>query len=415
MVDAAPGGKMGGMNERPESGGGGMEGNQGAGAGPAVTGGEPVTTRRTSRRLTRRLDQRVVAGVAAGLGEYFELDPVLFRVGFVVATFLGGAGILIYVLAWWLIPASAMSPESASQWHEPLSERVLRAFRLPPGWIGILILVVGAAILASQLGVWRPDVVWGLALIGLGGLLFRRATEEPTAESPTVPRTGPASEAGTEASVIPVASPRRVAARRQRRRERSPLGWITLGAILLVVGVVATLDNANVFHLAIDQFLALALAILGIGLLVGAWWGRARWLIFIGILLVPFVLVATLIDVPLTGGFGGRFYRPRVTQDLKPTYRLTAGQMVLDLRSLEPGSGPVALDATAVAGLIRIYIPSDALVHIRARTGAGDVLLLRQHFDGLKVDVVRTIGPVAASREIDLDIETSFGQVVVQQ
>jgi phage shock protein PspC (stress-responsive transcriptional regulator) len=406
---------MAGMNDGPESGGEGMEGNQGIGTSSPITGGEPVATRRTSRRLTRRLDQRVVAGVAAGLGEYFELDPVLFRVGFVVATFLGGAGILIYVLAWWLIPPSAMPAESASQPHEPLSERVLRAFRLPPGWIGILILVVGAAILASQLGVWRPDVVWGLALIGLGVLLFRRATEESTAEIPTAPLTGPASDAASEASVFPVQSPHMAATRQPRRRERSPLGWITLGAVLLVVGIVATLDNANAFHLAIDQFLALPLAILGVGLVVGAWWGRARWLIFIGILLIPFVLVATLIDVPLTGGFGGRSYRPRVTQDLKPAYRLTAGQLVLDLRGLEPGSEPVALDATAVAGLIRIYIPSDALVHIRARAGAGDVLLFGQHFDGLKVDVVRTIGPAAATREIDLDIEASFGQVVVQQ
>src|SRR5580765_3420747 len=60
-----------------------------------------------ARRLTRRTDQKVIAGVAAGLGEYFNVDPILFRVGFIVLALLGGAGVLIYALGWWLLPAES--------------------------------------------------------------------------------------------------------------------------------------------------------------------------------------------------------------------------------------------------------------------------------------------------------------------
>ena len=52
------------------------------------------------------------AGVAAGLGEYFDVDPVLFRVGFVVAALVGGAGILAYGLAWLLLRQSPTGSRS---------------------------------------------------------------------------------------------------------------------------------------------------------------------------------------------------------------------------------------------------------------------------------------------------------------
>ena len=46
----------------------------------------------------------MVSGVAGGLGEYFGVDPVIFRVLFAVLSFFGGVGLLMYGLAWLLIP-----------------------------------------------------------------------------------------------------------------------------------------------------------------------------------------------------------------------------------------------------------------------------------------------------------------------
>ena len=47
--------------------------------------------------LTRSTEDKMLAGVAGGLGEYFGVDPVLFRVGFVAATLLSGVGLLAYI------------------------------------------------------------------------------------------------------------------------------------------------------------------------------------------------------------------------------------------------------------------------------------------------------------------------------
>jgi phage shock protein PspC (stress-responsive transcriptional regulator) len=49
------------------------------------------------KQLTRSSTDRKVGGVAAGLAEYFDVDPILFRVGFVVATLASGVGALAYL------------------------------------------------------------------------------------------------------------------------------------------------------------------------------------------------------------------------------------------------------------------------------------------------------------------------------
>jgi phage shock protein PspC (stress-responsive transcriptional regulator) len=55
-------------------------------------------------RLHRSIADRKIAGVCGGLGEYFELDPVFFRIGFVILAFACGAGILLYAALWLLLP-----------------------------------------------------------------------------------------------------------------------------------------------------------------------------------------------------------------------------------------------------------------------------------------------------------------------
>ena len=47
---------------------------------------------------------RKIAGVCAGLGEHFDKDPVIFRILFIVLSFMGGFGILAYLLMWLIVP-----------------------------------------------------------------------------------------------------------------------------------------------------------------------------------------------------------------------------------------------------------------------------------------------------------------------
>lgn len=56
------------------------------------------------KRLYRSRHERMVAGVAGGLGEYFNIDPTLIRLLFVILTFLGGPGLLAYIIFWIVVP-----------------------------------------------------------------------------------------------------------------------------------------------------------------------------------------------------------------------------------------------------------------------------------------------------------------------
>ena len=56
------------------------------------------------KRLYRSRKSRILAGVCGGLGDYFNIDPVIVRLLFVLFTVLGGAGILVYIIAWIIVP-----------------------------------------------------------------------------------------------------------------------------------------------------------------------------------------------------------------------------------------------------------------------------------------------------------------------
>lgn len=61
-------------------------------------------TRQEPKRLYRNQHKKILAGVCSGLGDYFNIDPVIIRLLWLVLTIFGGAGILIYIIAWIIIP-----------------------------------------------------------------------------------------------------------------------------------------------------------------------------------------------------------------------------------------------------------------------------------------------------------------------
>ena len=56
------------------------------------------------KRLYRCQTNSRIMGVCEGLGEYFDMDPVIFRIGFVVLFFVGGAGLLLYLIMGFCMP-----------------------------------------------------------------------------------------------------------------------------------------------------------------------------------------------------------------------------------------------------------------------------------------------------------------------
>jgi phage shock protein PspC (stress-responsive transcriptional regulator) len=66
-------------------------------------------------RLHRSDHHRMLAGVAGGLGEYFDVDPTLVRVGFVVLGLMGGLAVPLYLAGWLLLPAEGAEQSVAEE------------------------------------------------------------------------------------------------------------------------------------------------------------------------------------------------------------------------------------------------------------------------------------------------------------
>jgi phage shock protein C len=75
-------------------------------------------------QLRRSSTDRMAGGVCGGLAEYSGVDPVLWRVGFVGLTLAGGAGVVLYLLLWVLVPAGPSAPDEALSPIEQLVRRL---------------------------------------------------------------------------------------------------------------------------------------------------------------------------------------------------------------------------------------------------------------------------------------------------
>jgi phage shock protein C len=123
---------------------------------------ENITHTPSIKRLERSPSNRVIAGVSGGLGRYFDLNPTFFRLGFVVLTLLGGAGILIYLAAVLVVPDEGKGQSLAT---EILARRRERPWPL----VGLGLAAVALAVLLSRATIW-PAGGFGWVLVLLAGL-----------------------------------------------------------------------------------------------------------------------------------------------------------------------------------------------------------------------------------------------------
>ncbi|MGH2540847.1 MAG: PspC domain-containing protein [Actinomycetota bacterium] len=328
-------------------------------------------------RLARRANRRWIAGVAGGIADHVGVPPWIVRLGFVVATPIGGMGPILYGFLWWLLPRSDL-PESAAQ-------RTARRFPQAPVWAGVALVAAGVLLFAGQLDWINPPVVLALALIGIGVLLYLRdpprrdvggsPVQTGPPERPTGATLGdPAGRSTLETDLPPASLP---AAREPR--ERSFLGPLTLGVGLLIVACGASLDLAGIISLSVAQAAALLLLVLGVGLAIGAFIGRARWLVFPALVLAPFALVLTVLAIDLDDGTGDRTVALR-TLDEPLERRLAAGEMTIDLTHLRPGESG-SIRAHVGVGSITLDVPDDLTLELTGQVGVGGTQNLYSHLD----------------------------------
>lgn len=104
----------------------------------AVPGSENLEDDKAVKKLFRSTDDRVLGGVSGGIASYFGMDPVVIRVLFVISIFLGGAGLLVYLILWIITPEARTITEKMQMQGEPVTisgieENVKRSLNVKEG------------------------------------------------------------------------------------------------------------------------------------------------------------------------------------------------------------------------------------------------------------------------------------------
>jgi phage shock protein PspC (stress-responsive transcriptional regulator) len=383
----------------------------------------------------------VAAGVAGGLGEYFGVDPVLFRVLFAVTAFFGGAGILAYIVAWAAIPERDAP-------HAPIDRLVGggRRSNIPMWLLTVAAVIVAWGLLFSWWSPWRL-VGWTLLPLTLAGLvlaiaLSRRppATGEPSAPaapadpgaaavSGAVPAGAvpagavsagavpagavPAGQAAPTTVLPPEGPPAWVVASRERRRRSRPVRWATFAAIVAGLAVTAIVDATT--GIAIPVYIWVFQLILLAGLIIGAalrrpfWWGA--------LLLIPSAILSFVFAgcrVSLHDGSGYNAYTPHSAAELKDNYSNAFGRTTLDLSSLPRPDASRTVHVRLAAGQVRLIVPPSLPVNVHANVHLGDVRIDGRDDSsgmGLDTDPITT----AASPALTFDVQINAGDLQIDR
>jgi phage shock protein PspC (stress-responsive transcriptional regulator) len=197
-------------------------------------------------------------------------------------------------------------------------------------------------------------------------------------------------------------------------RPRSPLGRMTMAIGLVVLGVAALADRLGIVHASGRTYPALALLVVGAGLLVGAFWGRARLLILVGVVTVPLALVTNLAVVVSRDGSGAPTFVPTGPAAVERQYRLGAGQLTLDFTNFSWPGTPVVTAVSLGAGNVEIEVPATVTINFKGHVGAGVIQFLDTPVrSGLQIDDrVGAAGP-AGGPVIDLTANVMTGRIDV--
>ncbi|WP_422743736.1 PspC domain-containing protein [Micromonospora sp. WMMD754] len=187
--------------------------------------------------------------------------------------------------------------------------------------------------------------------------------------------------AGSRPSPAPVRPPRPP----KRPKERSALGAITFSLIFLALGLVAMLDLLDVFPVGAAGYFAAVLATIGLGLLVGTWFGRARWLIALGLVTAAALGVATVAESydRVRGIDGNVTWAPTDRRDLANRYENNLGDAVLDLRAIDFDEQDVQVTVDVNLGNATVVVPPDVDVTTVADVNAGEATVFGRRTGGL--------------------------------
>jgi phage shock protein PspC (stress-responsive transcriptional regulator) len=387
---------------------------------------------RNYERLHRSTTDRKIAGVCGGLGRHLNIDPTILRVLFVVLVFFGGAGLLLYGAAWLVVPEEG-TEQSVVQTSPSTRNALLivvgvvaALLLIGDSWGGwgfpwplILIAVVALVLLvnrdrpaqqarpASPTSYPAPYPAPSMSTSGWVG-----ATDDVDTAAGTAPAEGdvpapPAPPSGTGWTAPPAYQP-------PVRPDRGPkLFGPTLALVAIALGSLGLYDTGH--DVSAAAYAALALTVVGVMLLVGSVMGRAGGLIFLGIVATIALAISSAVD----GNWSTERHitrTPVVASNIQDSYRLTAGQIELDLTEV---SDPQNLDGRTItldaeAGELIVRVPDDMDVDVDAplRFG-GEVDVDGYTRSGNDVQLSRHLEGGADAPQLNLELDLLVGHIQV--
>lgn len=348
------------------------------------------------RRLVRVDEGRWLAGVCAGLGRYFDVNPLVYRIAFAALSLAGGTGLLLYLAAWLVLPSETSD--------DSIAVEALREHRDRP-WLllGIGLLSFGAILALSEAEFWPgTGNVWLAALLAGAAIVWwhvshradrprgdKHDAAQPRAEAPAVPR--------------PPKQPSLL----------SPV----LGALLAATGLLGLLAVLDVYEVDVAVALAAGVAIVGGAVAVGAATGRrVGGLVFLGLVLLAGFAAAATTPVSFSSGIGTRpsdrsrwrTWRGR-TSSAPATSRSTS--RVSSFRPARPAS-----TSSWASERWSSTVPEDVALEIDARAGVGEVNVLGDRDEGAGAhEFVAISGSTEDAPVLKLDADVAFGYLEVRR
>lgn len=386
--------------------------------------GDPPGSR--IERLRRNTSNEVISGVASGLGREFGIDALLVRVAFVIATFVGGAGFVMYAACWMLIPKDGNDISPLGHEFKATNDLQFRILGLALG-AGLAL----AAALGSTpwvFGTWSNQGTWLVATIAVTvGIVYwftavNRGTDTPAPAAPPatsnndstpVPFAPPPSGSGPSSSAAHT-DPESREPKPKPEPGRSALFMLTFSTGAIVLGSMALWSMVSE-PFVWTTYVAVAIGIVAIGTLVGVRWGNPGPLLGMGVLLSVVLIIGSGIPSASVGSVN---LEPQTVAEISEPVRLGVGEIIIDLRDISPESPSTGHTWKVQNGIgnVEIIVPQDLDVSVDARVRIGQVSVFGAEEEGAQFSAGRGNEIQVPSEQpgaLHLDVSTTIGEVKV--
>ncbi len=367
---------------------------------------------RTIADMRRSRDDRILAGVCAGAAKYLRVDPVVVRVVIAVLTFVGLAGLILYIAAWFFLPSEDADRSIAADWFNlDRNEEQVRIVGLAVAGVLAVLAIVGD----NSWNWW--GVPWILVPLGILYWLFvvRPRRRKLDRDHGTTPPDGGVAAARVTAELPhtgTAAEPQRPLTEPQTGRSPGSPSLTALTLSLAAIGVAVTVlvGQAN-GGTAWTTYVAVALGVVAVGLVVGTVFGRPGPLIPIGIVLVVVLGIGSLIP---DAAIGERAVAPARAADVVGTYEHGMGKLQLDLSDVADAAQLTGSTVSVDNGMgeIVVIVPADLNVAVEATLWAGEIKAFERKVSGTDNELLRSADDPAAPA-LTLHLEQRFGTITV--